>query len=315
MAQVNEEQSSEVRSADSNIVYVVPSEDSVGDELNLIDLWEILWGGRLQIVGISSLFAIVAIAYALLATEWYRSEVLLIPNEDNTAQTLGNRLGGLGGLAGLAGINVSGGDSTEALAVLRSRDFARSFIEDRNLLPVLLHEDWDKNTQQWQSTNPDDQPDVRDGVRFFEDNVRTVSRDARTQLVTLSITWTDAEQAADWAMDLVARLNQTMRERALKDAERNIAYLRTELESTDVATLRDAIGSLLEAELQKAMLARGNGEFAYRIVDPAQVPKLRDWPKRSLIVITATMLGGILGVLIVLIRHALARRRIEKESG
>jgi LPS O-antigen subunit length determinant protein (WzzB/FepE family) len=63
------------------------------------------------------------------------------------------------------------------------------------------------------------------------------------------------------------------------------------------------------------MLAKGNEEFAYRVVDPAEVPKLRDWPRRSLIVVIATMLGGILGLLIVLVRHAFASRGDTEKTG
>ena len=56
------------------------------------------------------------------------------------------------------------------------------------------------------------------------------------------------------------------------------------------------------------MLARGNDEFAFRIVDAAQVPKIRDWPKRTLIVVLAIILGGILGIVVVLVRYFVARR-------
>lgn len=105
-------------------------------------------------------------------------------------------------------------------------------------------------------------------------------------------------------MDLVGRVNETMRNRAIQSAEQNIAYLQNELETTNVTVLRDSIGSLLESELKKLMIARGNDEYAFRVVDSAQVPKLRVWPNRSLLAILAVLVGGIVGSLVVLIRHA-----------
>ena len=74
-----------------------------------------------------------------------------------------------------------------------------------------------------------------------------------------------ADIAAAWATDLVARLNDNMRLRALTEAERNVEYLHGEMAATNVATMRESIGSLLETELQKLMLARGNEEFAFRV--------------------------------------------------
>jgi uncharacterized protein involved in exopolysaccharide biosynthesis len=57
------------------------------------------------------------------------------------------------------------------------------------------------------------------------------------------------------------------------------------------------------------MLAKGNEEFAFRVIDRAHVPKIRFWPNRKLIVVLATFLGGMLAVLFVLGRHAYGEAR------
>jgi hypothetical protein len=76
-----------------------------------------------------------------MAREWYRAEVLLAPADEKDSASLG---GQLGGLAALAGVRVgSGGESAEAIAVLRSREFAREFIEDFDLLTVFFADEWD----------------------------------------------------------------------------------------------------------------------------------------------------------------------------
>jgi len=301
----NNDLPSDNASSEKKIVLVLPPDNRNDGQLSLIDLWSILWRGRFLVIAASTLFAIMAAAYALLATEWYKADVLLVSSVDNSMQDLASRFGGL---AGLAGINVGRSNSNEALAVLSSRELTRSFISERELLPVLLHEEWDAKAGRWLAEDEEDQPDIRDGIKYFDENVRNVSRDSGSQLVTLSVRWTDPVVAADWATDLVGRLNETMRQRALKDATRNIGFLRGELEATNISTLNDSIGALLESELQKLMLARGNDQYAFRIVDAAQVPKLRDWPKRTLIVLLAIIAGGFLGVVVVLVRHAAARR-------
>lgn len=289
---------------DSDVVYVMPAEGSVNDELSLIDLWNILWKGRRLIIASTAVTVLISLVYGFTATEWYRSDVLLIPNSENSADVLSGNLGGLGGIASLAGFSVGGSDAVESLAVLNSRELAREFLDHRNLLPVLFSDDWVEETGEWKEQDPLEQPDLRDAAKYFGDEVHSVSQDSRSKLVTLSIRWTDPDATADWAMDLVGRVNETMRNRAIQSAEQNIAYLQNELETTNVTVLRDSIGSLLESELKKLMIARGNDEYAFRVVDSAQVPKLRVWPNRSLLAILAVLVGGIVGSLVVLIRHA-----------
>ena len=291
------------------LVYVMP-QDAIQriaeNQLTLVDLWRILWRRKGFIILITTLFAIASVAYALTATEWYRAEVLLTPADKRTAPSLTDALGGL---ANLAGITTSTTDTVEALAVLRSKEFSGDFIEANNLMPLIF----DADAKIGISAEP---PDLRDAVRFFEDNVRTVSEDRRSGIVTLSVEWKDPDLAAAWANEMVQRLNDQMRDEALKEAQRNIAYLEGELGQTSVHTLQQSIGRLLEGELQKLMLARGNDEFAFKIVDPAQAPKMRSRPRRSLVAVVGTLFGGALAVIIVLIQNAVttSRRRAPGDS-
>lgn len=294
--------------AGERLVYVMPEQlmrDSVEDEIDIRELWGIIWTGKWRIIAVTIVFAVASVAYALLATEWYRAETLLAPAEEKSAPSIG---GQLGGLAALAGVSIGGGDSVEAVATLKSRDFAREFIEDQGLLQVLLAEEWDEVTQRWHEDDPLKQPDVRDAVRYFHENVIRVSEDRQTSLVTLAIEWTDPQMAADWSTALAKRLNDRLRERALRDAEANVDYLRQELAATNVVGLQQAMSGLLESELQKLMLARGNEEFAFRIIDDAEPPKQSVRPRKALVAILGTMLGGLLGLAWVVFSHLVHSR-------
>jgi len=275
------------------------------DELDLLRLWNTLWRGRWLIVSMTVAFALGSVAYALLLPPWYSANVLLAPVREKAPANLA---GQLGGLASLAGIGPGGTDSVEAVAVLTSRDFARAFIEDQALLPVFFADDWDATTGRWKLTPP---PDLRQAVKFF-DKVRKVAEDRKTGLVTLSIEWKDPSLAAQWANSLAARLNDHLRQRALAAAEANVKYLRHELESTTVVVLQQSISRLLESEMEKLMLARGNVEFAFRIIDRAEVPMHKSKPRRKLIVMLAVLLGGMLSMFVVFIREAV-RNRIDAQ--
>jgi LPS O-antigen subunit length determinant protein (WzzB/FepE family) len=265
------------------------------DEIDLWQLWEILWSGRWVIIAITSLFAVGGVTYALVAQEWWRAEVVLAPADKKGGMS--GALSQLSGLASLAGVSVGGGDSNEPLAVLKSKDFARQFITDMNLMPTLFKE----------AETLKEKPDIRDAVQILE-AIRTVSDDKKTGLITLSIRWKDADTAALWANELARRVNARLRAEALAEAERNVAYLQKEIAATSVVSLQQSMGRVLEGEMQKFMLARGNEEFAFKVIDKATPPRQRDAPKRSLIAIVATLAGGVLGILAVFLRQALRNR-------
>jgi uncharacterized protein involved in exopolysaccharide biosynthesis len=277
-----------------------------GYQDELTEIWRRLWRERWLLCATVVVCTAISLAYALLATQWFRSEALLIPASPKSAQNLPGQLGSLGGLAGLAGINLLGANNTsEPIAVLKSRDLIREFIQKNGLLPVLYSKKWDTSTKRWKDPRIDKQPDVRDGVRYFQRTILNVQDDKKTGLVTLSVEWTDATLAADWANQLIDRVNEVMRDRAIAEAEANVAYLQNQLASTNQATLQQAVSRLLENELQKAMLARGNKEFSFRVVDRPEVPKHRSRPERTLTLALGFLAGGILGVFVVLVRGAL----------
>jgi len=295
--------------ADERLVYVMPAEpiDAREAEGDIARLWRAIVEGRWLIVAITGVCAVAAIGYALFAEQWYRAETVLMPAEKKSTEGLAGQLGGLGGLASLAGIKLSTQESAEPIAVLKSRAFTRAFIEEHKLLPVLFADEWDAKAGRWKAAG--DHPDIRDGVRYFNEKVRHVQEDKRTGLVTVSVEWTDPKVAAAWANALIERLNERMRQRSLAEAQVNVTYLRRELATENVVPLQQSIGRVLEHELQKLMLARVTKEYAFRIVDPASPPKWRSWPKRSQVVAGAVLLGGLLAVLVAVVRHAIRGRQ------
>ena len=257
-----------------------------GGEVDLFTLWDGLWSGRWVVIGVASVFAAVSIAYALLATEWYQAEVVVSPADKRGGSSA---LGNLGGLASLAGISLGGlsaGGSQEPLAVLKSKGYARQFITEHNLMPLLF---------------------TQGGM--FDDKVRSVDQDRRTGLVTVTVTWTDPALAAKWANDYVRGLNERLRDEAIREAERNLAYLNKEIATTPVVAAQQSLGRVVESEMQKMLLARGSDDYAYKVIDPATQPNRRYSPRRSLIVIISTAIGGVLGSLFVLLRRLRVQRR------
>jgi uncharacterized protein involved in exopolysaccharide biosynthesis len=261
-----------------------------GEDFDLRAMWRVVVRHWKLIALCTLLFAAAGAAYALLATEKFTAQVVLIPAKSNQTQEL---LSQFGGLASLAGITLGSDDHTEPLAMLRSKSLTRDFIRERNLVEELLEGKY----PQYKGARR-----LSQAVDYFDRRVKSVSEDRKTGLVTVTIEWKDPGVAAEWANALVDRLNERMRQRALDESTKNVAYLRGELASNSLVALQSSIGRLLEVELQTIMLARGNREYAYRVVDRAVPPHRRSWPKRSLTVALSAALGGFLAVLILSLR-------------
>lgn len=272
--------------------------------MDLSELLRLLWAKRILMAGCVAAFILSAAAAAFLMTPVYRSSVLLVPADVQTSgvSSLLGGLGELGGLAALAGVDVGGSSSAtdEALAVLRSRAFTEAFIRARNLLPELFGDRWDSARGQW--ADPENPPTMAQGYRYFDQSVRSVSQDARTGLVTVRVDWRDPVVSAEWANDLVDRLNAEMRRRAIARTNASVKYLEQELANTVIVDTRSAVSRLMESHINQRMLANVTEEYAFRVIDRALPPDDDDpvRPRTLVMLVSAAAAGLLAGVVVVL---------------
>jgi uncharacterized protein involved in exopolysaccharide biosynthesis len=274
-----------------------------------------LWGYRWSILAAMAGGVALGVLLAFTATLQYRSEALLAPNSDQ-ADGLGiaQLAGQLSGLASVAGIDLGAGEGEHDIAVARltSRSQMERFVTDNDLMPVLFADQWDVERKQWKaSIFGRDDPTVEDAIDLLRKRIVKVSEDRRTGLYTLSVTWRDRELAAKWAAELVARVNAATRDVAIDDARRSQAYLKAELPKTDVVELRSAINRLLEVQLKNEMVASVRTDFAFRVIDPPRVPEADAFvkPRRAMLIAFGAFVGLGFGILLALVRNAVASPR------
>ncbi len=276
--------------------------------MNFKDLVEMLAGSYAVIAAITATVVALAVAIAFLMTPVYRAEVVMLPAANESgSQYMGNALGSIGGLASIAGLNLGSGDRTdEALAILNSRTFIESFIRELDLLPRLFPDKWDADAGEW-SVSPRRVPTLYDGYRTMIEDVMSTRLSASSPIIRFRVDWTDPKTAADWANTLITTLNEDLRNRAIRESERSIEFLNSELEKSQVLEIQQGIYSLIEGRIQEIMLANISDEYAFRVIDRAAPPDLDDWtrPNRLLIILFSVPLGLIVAVMFLLVRHAL----------
>ncbi len=286
-----------------------PSVDE--DEIDLLELIRTLFFAWKTIVGITIVCTGLAVAYALYAPEVFEAETLLAPAQEEKSGA-SSALSQFGGLAAMAGVSIPSDSNVEqVIATLNSRKFLSTFIKQNRLLPILFKEIWDADNEVWLVPSVDDEPSEQNAIQSLKSSL-SVYEDKKSGLITLSISWTDSEIAAQWANDLVKQLNVQLREQAIANSKKRVGYLEQELAKTTLQDMRAVLYNLLESEKQKAMLANVNEDFALEVIDPAVAPEKREKPKRKLIVALGFTCGGFLGFFAVIFAHFLKKLKYSR---
>ena len=289
-------------------------------DISLHELFTAIWQGKWLITAITTVFVAISAIYALSLPNFYKSEVLLAPVAEESDLKMP---GQLGGLAALAGVNLGNGgeDKTKlALEIIKSREFLGRFIQKHDLfVPLMAAKDWrladnslvidpsiyESSTQQWVRKV---QPPYQSKPSLLEAHEKlseflSISQDNKSGMIKLSIEYLSPYLAKQWVGLLVDSINNEMRKRELAEAQSSIAYLSMQLEATTVADIRTMLFSLIEEQTKTVMLANVRKEYVFKTVDPAVVSEKKSKPARAFICILGLMLGGMLSIAIVLIRH------------
>jgi uncharacterized protein involved in exopolysaccharide biosynthesis len=277
------------------------------DQINFGEIFDILLSGKWQILAATIVFASMAALAAWLLPKSYRAGVLLSPvTSTGSSQlgALGSIVSQIGGFASLAGLS-AGGDSkkSESTAVLQSEALTEKYIVENNLLPVLFWQKWDAKAGKWKTGDPEWTATPWKANNLFKKQVRSVTSDAKTGLVTLTIKWRDPHTAAKWANDLVAITNDYLRSRAIEETDRNIAFLSDQALKNNVVEVRQSIYKIMESEISKGMVARGSREYAFKILDPAVAPEKPTSPDPPIWILAGAFTGLLLSSAVVLLRE------------
>lgn len=294
-----------------------------GDEIDLGELLTVIWSGKWIISALALISSVFAVVYAINQPNVYKSEALLSPVEQEQSLGFGGLQNQLGGLASLAGVNIGGGSSSKtqlAVQILKSRHFTSQFVAKRNLLVDLMAvEGWNLTTntlvydpelynvskEEWVrdvSLPLVAKPSMQEAYKVFNE-ITNVNIDLDTGMIRLSVEHVSPFIAQQWVEWLVEDINEAMKIRDVTEAEESTAFLTAQLAKTKIADIREVLYKLVEEQAKTIMFANVRDEYVFKTIDPALVPEQKSGPKRAIIFVLGIMLGGMLGVIIVILRY------------
>jgi len=287
------------------------------DEIDLRNLFSVLWQGKISIVIGGVLGAILSVGYALSLPNIYTAETVMAPKAEGSG--LSGLAGQFGGLAGLAGIDIGGGEASKtqiALETLKSRAFFAEYIYEDVLVALMATEGWDReldelivndeiydpSAQQWIGETIRPKPSVQEAYNAFKGHL-SISEDKKTGFVRLAVKHYSPNIARDWILLVLRGIETSIREKEVREAERSIIFLKAETAANSLISLNEVFASLIEEQTKKIVLANASEEYVFEVIEPPVAAERKSEPKRALICILGCLLAGIFSLLYVLIKH------------
>ena len=297
------------------------------EEIDLRELFGILWVSKIKIIAITAIFAFASVIYALSQPNQYQATVLLSPAQSDSSD-LSGALGQLGGIASFAGVAIGGGNASEAkvaMEIMQSWSFIETFIADNDLADELIAaKGWNKDSNQL--LIDDEAYDLENNQWLIENEagikgpprswilylaflgLLDISEYTDSDMISVSITYFSPHVAKQLVDLYIESINLFMQKRQVDKAARNIKYLQEQIAKTSIAEMQEVFYNIIEEQTKSKMLAEASPDFAFVSVSPSMVPDQKTQPNRALICILGTMLGGILSVLLVLGTHYVRKR-------
>ena len=283
------------------------------DEINLKEVFNVLWTAKKLIILITAIFAIGSVTYSLLLTEYYKSESLLFARSGSENQGLSQ----FSGLAAIAGVSLpSSGDdrAIQTIELIKSRNFVKHLLTFENILPSMMASKsynhasqellfdqtiYDSETKTWKTTSI---PSYIESHATYSEMI-TISQDVKTGFISINVEHISPVFAKEFLELIIREANALIRNRDIEESNKALKYLKSELSKTSFVEIKESINSLIEVQLETQMLSQINEDYILIEIEPPFIAVEKSKPSRSIITILGTILGGILSVLIVLIRH------------
>jgi len=290
-------------------------------EIDLGDLFKVLWKKKFYIGAIVSIFLLISTVYALYLPNIYKSQIILMPVESNSQMS--GMLGQYSGMASLAGISLPGeptSQSNEAIARIKSFEFFSNHflphiaLEDLMAIkkwnpttntPIYDEKAFNSETRKWVRKADPPRSITPSSQEAYEEyrEIIGISEDKLTSFISLYIKHKSPLLAQEWVELIVKQIDKIMRDEARYEATKKVEYLNSLAPTVKYEGIKRALSSLQEEQLKNLMMVEASENYVFKVLDPPLVPEIKSEPSRSLIVMLGLTMGMIISILFFLALH------------
>ncbi|MCK9201995.1 MAG: Wzz/FepE/Etk N-terminal domain-containing protein [Gallionella sp.] len=289
------------------------------DELNLLDLLIVLGKHKGMIIGVTFVAALLAIGYSLSLPNIYTGTTRILPPQQSqsSASALLSQLGGLAGMAG------------GSLGIKNPNDLYVAMLKSRTVMETVA--------KRFDLQKLYEQETMTETLKSLE-RAATISS-GKDGVITVEVDDKDPQLAANLANAFIEELNKLMQTYSLTDASQKRTFFEQQLRQaknrlTDAELVLDktpntsleyldavrnlkyqeAVWEILAKQFEMSKLDEAKDFPLIQVLDKATVPERKSKPKRSLIVILATLVAFFIAVIWAFVREALSRSAKDPEQ-
>ncbi len=288
-------------------------------EISLHDIFENFKRKKIIFFSIIIIIFISVFSFSKLVADKYTSTTLLA-YQNNLDSSQMSSLGQFSGLASMAGIDLGAESSNrkqEVLAILTSKEFLSSFIDDYNLLPyIIAGNGWNMEENEikynrkiyseknnWVRAKKkyrDVVPTVFEGQEDFLKNNLRVSENRKNGLISISLVSHSPYLSREILINLTDYINDVIKSQDLEQSKKSIKFIDEQIEKVEIIELKDLFYRLKEEQLKKIMLAETKQQYILKTVDVAYLPEKPTYPNRALFYLLGLVLGALMASLYII---------------
>ena len=172
---------------------------------------------------------------------------------------------------------------------------------------------YQKNTNTWlrDSSYPNTQiPTAQESFRVFIVKHFELTTDNKSGFTSLKIKHQSPFIAKQWSELMINQVNTFYRQKDKAESEKAVNYLNQEITTTGLSEVKESIAELIQQQIKKLTLIEANQLYVFEFIDPPAVMELKSEPKRALICILFALFGGMLSIVLVLIKHYFFKKKV-----
>ena len=271
-------------------------------EVDLLEYLNAILRAKYRIVFVALLVAAGVFGYSKILEERFTAIALVAINIQE--ETGGLKAGDYRGSDLLALMehdlvvqNAADNERERLIARMSSTKFIDYFVKENNLLPVIFHKQWNEQDGTWLTGRA---PSLAETVKTFREKVVAVELDQKTGMLFVKASSYDPVIAADLANKYYTAFNKYTLELKMGELADREKILEDRLADATSLEIKRSIYRMQEMQLAEETFLLAKRDYPLEVIELAQVPLFKAYPKRKSWTVIALVLTLFLGIVVVL---------------
>jgi LPS O-antigen subunit length determinant protein (WzzB/FepE family) len=300
-------------------------------DIDVKEIIRILWSSKYLISSIVFVFSVLSVLYALSIPNIYTSSsILQLSDSDESSgmSGLANQYGGLASLAGISLPSSKGNKSEYIIETVKSRDFIEHLLEFEGITENLIaaksydratktivydKEIFNTETSEWIREVPSGRSKIPTNVEVQDTYLKYLSvyQNEMSSFIKINFSHVSPLFAKEFLDLVISELNEVTKIKDLNDSSLALEYLQKELMNTQPIETRQSINKLIETQLQTQTFANVRKDYLVSPIETPHIPEIKSSPRRSFICIIGFLIGTVVSIFFVLVRHYLFNKDLK----